>query len=213
MATTMKGPAAAAKARTRVAVQYREELPSRLQRAIDADSGVLPVDRLFGARDKGRRAVCSLLPELPGGKEGTAQQAVPMNAAPIPTSASMAAAARASANGMGADKSASANEAMLGMQKKKQQRLLEKAESRPFGEVMKSTPVGTAAFKLAPKLSEFKEGTFEERVRQHAEAMTKFSQNNLTSKAIENETRVRARDAKINTPNTRWTLAHHIFLE
>ena len=104
MATTMKGPAAAAKARTRVAVQYREELPSRLQRAIDADSGVLPVDRLFGARDKGRRAVCSLLPELPGGKEGTAQQAVPMNAAPIPTSASMAAAARASANGMGADK-------------------------------------------------------------------------------------------------------------
>ena len=83
MATTMKGPAAAAKARTRVAVQYREELPSRLQRAIDADSGVLPVDRLFGARDKGRRAVCSLLPELPGGKEGTAQQAVPMNAAPI----------------------------------------------------------------------------------------------------------------------------------
>ena len=52
MATTMKGPAAAAKARTRVAVQYREELPSRLQRAIDADSGVLPVDRLFGARDR-----------------------------------------------------------------------------------------------------------------------------------------------------------------
>ena len=84
MATTMKGPAAAAKARTRVAVQYREELPSRLQRAIDADSGVLPVDRLFGARDKGRRAVCSLLPELPGGKEGTAQQAV-RTATPRPT--------------------------------------------------------------------------------------------------------------------------------
>ena len=32
-----------------------------------------------------------------GGKEGTAQQAVPMNAAPIPTSESMAAAARATA--------------------------------------------------------------------------------------------------------------------
>ena len=66
MATTMEGPAAAAKARTRVAVQYREELPSRLQRAIDADGGVLPVDRVFKARDKGRRAVCSLLPMAAG---------------------------------------------------------------------------------------------------------------------------------------------------
>ena len=138
MSMTMKGPAAAAKARTRVAVQYREELPSGLQRAIDADGGVLLVDRVLNTPDKSRR---TMLPPLGGAKKIRTQQAVAMDEAPIPTSESMAAAARASANGTDADKSASAKEAMLGMQKKKQQRLLEKAECRPSAEVMKSAPV------------------------------------------------------------------------
>ena len=208
MSMTMKGPAAAAKARTRVAVQYREELPSGLQRAIDADGGVLLVDRVLNTRDQQARR--AMLPPLGGAKKITTQQAVAMDEVPVVSRDSIAAAARDSANGMVADKSAPSTETVLGMQKKKQQRLLEKAESRPSAEVMKSAPVGTASFTLAPKLSDFKEGTYEERVRQHAEAMTKFGQNNLTSKAIENETRVRARDAGFHTHNMRWNLARHI---
>ena len=66
MSMTMKGPAAAAKARTRVAVQYREELPSGLQRAIDADGGVLLVDRVLNTPDKSRR---TMLPPLGGAKK------------------------------------------------------------------------------------------------------------------------------------------------
>ena len=213
MATTMKGPAAAAKARMRAPVVYAgsEQLPKGLQRAIDADGGVLPVDHVLNIPDEQLRR--AMLPPLGGVKKTTTQQAVAMDEAPVMSRDSIAAAARDSANGMVADKSAPSTETMLGMQQKKKQRLLEKAKCRPSAEVMKSLPVGTAAFTLAPKLSDFKEGTYEERVRQHAAAMTKFSQNNLTSKAIEYETRVRARDAGLNTPNTRWNRAHHIFWE
>ena len=72
------------------------------------------------------------------------------------------------------------------------ERLLEKVDTgRPWTEVMKSAPVGTAALTSAPKLSDFKVGTRDERVREHAAAMQRWGQNNLTTKAIEYATRVR----------------------
>ena len=77
---------------------------------------------------------------------------------------------------------------------KRQQRLLEKVSGgRPTSEVVKSTPVGVAAINNAPKISDFKEGTTEERIRAHAAAMVKWSTPNLTRRAIEKETRVRRR--------------------
>ena len=77
---------------------------------------------------------------------------------------------------------------------KRQQRLLEKVcGGRPTSEVVKSTPVGAAAINNAPKISDFKEGTTEERIRAHAAAMVKWSTPNLTRRAIEKETRVRRR--------------------
>ena len=75
---------------------------------------------------------------------------------------------------------------------KRQQLLLEKVSGgRPTSEVVKSTPVGgVAAINNAPKISDFKEGTTEERIRAHAAAMVKWSTPNLTRRAIEKETRV-----------------------
>ena len=75
----------------------------------------------------------------------------------------------------------------------KQRRLLAKVlGGRPTSKVMASAAVGVAAIIDAPKLSEFKEGSNDERVKAHAEAMFKWSSSNLTSKAIEAETRARA---------------------
>ena len=136
MATTMSGPAAAAKARMRAPVVYagREQLPKGVQRSIDADGGVLLVDRVLNMPDKSRRAKLS---PLDGAKKITTQQAVAMDEVPVVSRDSIAAAACASDNGMGVDKSASANEALLSMQQKKKQRLLEKAKCRPYAEAIK----------------------------------------------------------------------------
>ena len=193
MATTMNAPAAAAKARIRTRVKrYGEQLPAGLYSAIAADDeDVEMLDRVQNERSKSRRAV---VPQLRRAKEVATQQALATEDMPNPTRESIAAAARESANGMVADKASPvATEDVLGMQKKKKQRLLEKMKTgRPAVEVMKSAPVGSAALTSAPKLSDFKDGTVEQRIRNHAAAMQKFSQNNLTSKAIEYETRVRA---------------------
>ena len=106
--------------------------------------------------------------------------------------AGIATAVRESAQGAVDKVSTESASAQTMMHKKKQQRLLEKVETgRPWTKVMKSAPVGTAALTSAPKLSDFKVGTRDERVREHAAAMQRWGQNNLTTKAIEYATRVR----------------------
>ena len=86
--------------------------------------------------------------------------------------ASIATAVRESAQGAADKVSTESASAQTMMHKKKQQRLLEKVDTgRPWTEVMKSAPVGTAALTSAPKLSDFKVGTRDERVREHAAAM------------------------------------------
>ena len=63
---------------------------------------------------------------------------------------------------------------------KRQQGLLEKvAGGRPTSDVIKSNPVGVANIANAPKLSDFKEGSSEERIQRHAAAMTKWAVSNL----------------------------------
>ena len=85
----------------------------------------------------------------------------------------------------------------------------------PTSEVVKSTPVGVAAINNAPKISDFKEGTTEERIRAHAAAMVKWSTPNLTRRAIEKETRVRRRGSssehqgmEIHLPQSHVMLAY-----
>ena len=187
MATTMRGPAATAKARTRTPVQYFEPLPEGLYRAIAADE-VEVVDRVQLAHSKSRRAVMSAVHDA---KKGAAQLSIAVKEAPLPSRESIAAAARDSANSMGVDKASGKTETGLGMQQKKKQRLLEKGECRPYSEWIKSVPVGVAALISAPKLSDFKDGSADERVRQHAAAFSKWQGDNFTSKGIEYETRVR----------------------
>ena len=78
------------------------------------------------------------------------------------------------------------------MMSKKKQRLLEKAKTRPDAEVMKSAPCGAANINTAPKLSDFKNAASQsEQRRLHAIAVHEFMQNNMTRRAIEEETRLK----------------------
>ena len=93
---------------------------------------------------------------------------------------------------------------------KRQQRLLEKVSGgRPTSKVGKSVPLGVAAIKHAPKISDFKEGTTKERIDAHAAAMMKWANSNMTRHAIEKETRVRRRGSSAEHGRMKKRICDH----
>ena len=177
----MTGPVAAAKARKRT------PLPNGMTRAI-ADDGIQShIERGCAINGSG-----AILTGQGGARPRGANKTMSVADTTATSHASIATAVRESAQGAADKVSTESASAQTMMHKKKQQRLLEKVDTgRPWTEVMKSAPVGTAALTSAPKLSDFKVGTRDERVREHAAAMQRWGQNNLTTKAIEYATRVR----------------------
>jgi hypothetical protein len=81
----------------------------------------------------------------------------------------------------------------LQLQIRKEQKLLEKANSRPRREVMRLAPVGTASIGEAPKLDAFvTEGrSNSEAISRHAEAMRVWLSKNVSKKGIQKRTMVR----------------------
>lgn len=88
---------------------------------------------------------------------------------------------------------------------KKQQRLVQKAATRPSEDVMAQAPAGMPNIGAAPKLSEFKElaSTSAEQRELHAVAFHEWMQKNISKTGIQQETRVRVM-YRLNTRMWRW---------